>query len=61
MVTIKIYGLVALISLIVWLMIGIAEVKNNPDKDVPLLVIVGYVYLIMSMLFIILLGAGLIH
>lgn len=61
MVTIKIYGLVALISLIVWLMIGIAEVKNNPDKDVPLLVIVGYAYLIMSMLFIVLLGAGLIH
>lgn len=61
MVTIKIYGLVALISLIVWLMIGIAEVKNNPNKDVPLLVIVGYAYLTMSMLFIVLLGAGLIH
>ena len=61
MIMIKIYGLLVLIALIVWLMIGITEVKNNPDRDVPLIIIVGYVFLILSMLFIVLLGAGLIH
>lgn len=61
MITIRIYGLIALISLIVWLMIGIAEVKNNQDIEVPLIVITGYVYLIIGMFFIVLLGAGVIH
>lgn len=61
MITIKIYGLLALISLIVWLMIGITEIKNNQDMEVPPIVITGYFYLIIGMFFIVLLGVGVIH
>ena len=61
MITIKIYGLVALIFLIFWLTIGIAEVTNNQDIEIPAIIITGYINLIISMFIIVLLGAGVIH
>lgn len=61
MITIKIYGLVALIFLIFWLTIGIAEVTNNQDIEIPAIIITGYINLIISTFIIVLLGAGVIH